>query len=75
MLTGKQLRLLRQSSGLMQKQLADKMDIAQQRLSALEKKVNKISDSCVDKALKVLNFTREDANRFLNNLPVPARED
>ena len=72
MLKGTQLRLLRQASGLMQRELAEKMDLAQQRIAALEKMKGKITDHCTDKALAALKFTKEEAIRFLNNLPPSA---
>ncbi len=72
MLTGIQLRLLRQASGLMQKELADRMDIAQQRLSKLEKRKDKISDGFSNRAFSALKFTKEEAMKFLNNIPPSA---
>ena len=72
MFTGTQLRLLRQSRGLMQKEMADSMEIAQQRLSALEKSKRKITDHSAEKALKALKLTKEEAARFLNNRPPSA---
>lgn len=74
MLTGIQLRLLRQTKSLMQKELADKMNIAQQRLSALEKTKKKITDHCTSKVLTALKFTKDEAIRLLNNLPPSAGE-
>ena len=74
MLTGVQLRLLRQARGLMQKELAGRMNIAQQRLSILEKSKNSISDTCARKALNALKFTKKEAMKFLNNIPSPAGE-
>jgi transcriptional regulator with XRE-family HTH domain len=72
MLTGKQLRLLRQARGLMQKELADRMEIAQQRLSALEKTKRKITEQSAIKALTALSFSNEEAFLFLNTLPQSA---
>ena len=67
MFYGSQLRTLRQARGLLQKELASKMNIAQQRLSMLEQ-ATKISVGCVGKALKALQFSEEDAVKLLDNL-------
>jgi transcriptional regulator with XRE-family HTH domain len=67
MLTGEEIKMLRQVRGLFQKQLASKMGIAQQRLSALERG-KETSASCTDKVLKALKFTREEAKAILKHL-------
>ena len=68
MLKGHQLRLLRQLRGLGQKALARKMKVNQQRISALEME-DLLSDGCSDKVLKALKLTKDEAVRYLNNLP------
>lgn len=68
MLTGFQLRLLRQSRGLVQKELAVRMSIAQQRLSALEKQKNKISKEMSGKGFNALKCSENEAFQFLKNL-------
>jgi len=67
-MTGNQLRLLRQLRGLGQKALAQKMNVNQQRISALEME-NVLSVECSEKALKALKLTKDEAIQFLNNLP------
>ena len=42
MLTGKQVLLLRLVKGLAQKELADKINVNQQRISVIEKKTKKL---------------------------------
>lgn len=69
MFTGSQLQLLRQSCGLMQKELAFKMNIAQQRVSALENMEREISEKAANKALKAMQLTKGQALKFLKNTP------
>ena len=71
MLTGHQLRLLRQLRGLGQKALARKMNVSQQRISALEME-DLLTDECSDKILRTLKLTKDEAMRYLNNLPTSA---
>lgn len=67
MLTGEQLRLLRQARQVKQKEMARKMGISQQRYSMLEKS-KRISDTHVEKLLSILKFTLADVEKIFATL-------
>jgi len=70
MLTGEQLRFLRQARQLKQKEMARQMGISQQRYSALENN-EIINGEHVKKILVLLKFSAEDAENIFRTLPPP----
>ena len=70
MLTGEQIRLLRQARQLKQKEMARRMGISQQRYSALEKS-EKVNGEHAQKILSLLKFTVAEVESIFKTLPPP----
>ncbi len=70
MITGEQLRLLRQIHNIKQEQMAKALQITQQRYSMLEK-LQLLPAEKTEKVLATLNLSLEDAHSILNTLPPP----
>jgi transcriptional regulator with XRE-family HTH domain len=71
MITGEQLRILRQLHNIKQEGMAHLLGIKQQRISVLEK-CEKLSKEKTEKVLSVLNLSMSEAQSMLNVLPPPA---
>ena len=69
MFTGEKLRQLRLTRQMKQTQIAYKLNITQQRYSALENS-DKLPDDWYPRILHVLNYTKEEADRLLDVLAV-----
>ncbi len=72
MITGSQLRILRQIFKLTQEELSIKMNLAQQRIAALEKIEKELSPDIITNALAALHLTKDEALRILESLPLSA---
>lgn len=69
-LTNEQIRLLRQSRGMGQKEVAARMEnISKQRYSELENH-GALQPATLERILKALGFTFETAKKFLDALPL-----
>jgi transcriptional regulator with XRE-family HTH domain len=71
MITGEELRLLRQLYCMKQQQMAKALHITQQRYSVLENRDGLLPADKAEKVLAALKLSREDARRFLNNIIPP----
>jgi len=71
MLTGKQVLLLRLVKGLAQKELADKINVNQQRISVIEKKTRILSKNLSKRVLTALQFSEQEAKNIINSMPPP----
>ncbi len=71
MLTGKQVHLLRLLKGLPQKELADKINVKQQRISVIEKNHRILSHNLTKRVLAALQFSEKEAKNILKSLPPP----
>ena len=71
MLTGKQVLLLRLVKGLAQKELADKINVNQQRISVIEKKTRILSKNLSKRVITALQFSEQEAKNIINSLPPP----
>lgn len=68
-LTNEQIRLLRQSRGMGQKEVAARMEnISKQRYSELENHGD-LQPATLERILKASGFTFESAKKFLDALP------
>lgn len=67
--TGEKLRLLRQARGMKQGELARKMGIKQQRISALENSPE-ISNEQVKKIFAALKLSKQEAEAILGVLHI-----
>lgn len=72
-LTATQIRLLRLSRGMGQKDVADKMKITVQRYSQLENHKKGLLPATQEKILKALGYTLEMAINYLNSIPPPRK--
>ncbi len=69
-LTSDEIRILRHSRCLVQKQIADKMGIKKQTYCDLENHGN-LQPAALQRVLNALGFTFESARKYLDALPPP----
>lgn len=69
--TSQDIRLLRTSRQMMQKEVAKKMGISNQRYSELENH-NRLRPERVKQILTVLGFSLETARKYLDSIPPKA---